>query len=246
MIEEELRRLRQPWLKEMFGRLQLRPKRYKKKVLLAALALLTILSFSVWWYNPSPRQLPPLLNQGQSSGSGTVQANSPAVLDSELQQEQTAMVVQKPSEPLRGAPESEPAARNAQAPQSYASTAGGSPTSEKRVSPLSDNDQQVLGQSSVPPLYVLRAEALATTWLHLVIDESKELEYLLQPNEEHTWRAKSGFSLHIGNAAGLLLYLNDQPLKPLGESGEVVLIELPDPSLIVTSSSEYTEPASRP
>ena len=48
----------------------------------------------------------------------------------------------------------------------------------------------------------------------------------------------SGFRLHIGNAAGLKLYLNDQPLKALGKSGEVVLVKLPDPTLIATSNSE--------
>jgi len=79
---------------------------------------------------------------------------------------------------------------------------------------------------------------LARTWLHLIIDDSQELEYLLKPDEKHTWRAMSGFRLHIGNAAGLQLYLNDQPLKALGESGEVVLLHLPDPSLIATSDSE--------
>jgi hypothetical protein len=86
---------------------------------------------------------------------------------------------------------------------------------------------------------------MAPTWLRVVIDERQELEYLLHPNEKHTWRARSGFRLHIGNAAGLQLYLNDQLLKPLGKSGEVVHLQLPDPSLIVTSSSEYTEPASK-
>jgi hypothetical protein len=78
----------------------------------------------------------------------------------------------------------------------------------------------------------------------VVIDERQELEYLLQPNENHTWRAISGFRLHIGNAAGLRLYLNDQPLKPLGKNGEVVHLRLPDPSLIASSKSEYTEPES--
>ncbi|MGD9207933.1 MAG: DUF4115 domain-containing protein, partial [Syntrophobacterales bacterium] len=90
--------------------------------------------------------------------------------------------------------------------------------------------------------YFLQAETREATWLQVVIDEGQEFEYLLQPNENHTWRAVSGFKLHIGNAAGLQLYLNDQPLKPLGQSGEVVHLHLPDPSLIATSTSQYAEP----
>ena len=114
------------------------------------------------------------------------------------------------------------------------------------VAPWPEVDRNVVGQSSTASPYFLRAETLAATWLQVVIDERQELEYLLQPNENHTWRAISGFRLHIGNAAGLRLYLNDQPLKPLGKNGEVVHLRLPDPSLIASSKSEYTEPESGP
>jgi DNA-binding transcriptional MerR regulator len=113
-------------------------------------------------------------------------------------------------------------------------------SAEKRVSPWLEEDQQVAGLASTTAVYVLRAETLARTWLHLIIDDSQELEYLLEPDEQYTWRARTGFRLHIGNAAGLMLYLNDQPLKALGESGEVVLLHLPDPSLMASSNSEYT------
>lgn len=113
-------------------------------------------------------------------------------------------------------------------------------SAEKRVSPWLEEDQQVAGLASTTAAYVLRAETLARTWLQLIIDDSQELEYLLEPDEQYTWRARTGFRLHIGNAAGLMLYLNDQPLKALGESGEVVLLHLPDPSLMASSNSEYT------
>jgi len=116
-----------------------------------------------------------------------------------------------------------------------------SASSAKSVSPRPEEEQQDFVPISTPAVYVLRAETLARTWLHLMIDDSQELEYLLNPDEKHTWRAMSGFRLRIGNAAGLKLYLNDQPLKSLGESGEVVLLQLPDPSLIETSNSQFTE-----
>lgn len=86
--------------------------------------------------------------------------------------------------------------------------------------------------------YVLRAEATETTWLRIIIDDGLEREYLLRPDEHLTWLARSSCKLLIGNAAGLQLYLNDQPLKALGGRGEVVRVELPDPSLLLTSDSE--------
>jgi hypothetical protein len=249
LMVEELKYLRRPWWKELFGHLRLQPERSMEKgvVLCGTLALLAVLIFSVWWFNRSPKQPPSPETEGQASGYETVQVTSQAVLDSELQQEQSARVDQPPG-PLHTtvAPEPEPAALNAQTPQPYSSSVEDSPYSEKRARPLSEADQQVVGLSSTPPPYILRVETMAPTWLRVVIDERQELEYLLHPNEKHTWRARSGFRLHIGNAAGLQLYLNDQLLKPLGKSGEVVHLQLPDSSLIVTSSSEYTEPASKP
>ena len=249
-VDDKVKRLRRPWWQELFGHLRPWPEGSRKKgvVLFTTLSLLAVLIFSGWWFNRSPKQPLVPVTEGQPSWSGAVQATSQAVSDSELKQEQSATVVQPPSEPLHTtvAPEPESAAVNAQTAQPYSSAVEGSTSSEKKVSLWLEADQHVVGLSSTVSPYFLRAETLATTWLQVVIDERQELEYLLQPNENHTWRAMSGFRLHIGNAAGLLLYLNDQPLKPLGESGEVVHLQLPDPSLIVSSKSEYTEPVTGP
>ena len=82
-----------------------------------------------------------------------------------------------------------------------------------------------------PSDYVLRGEVTETTWLKISVDKGRELEYLLQPGEQVRWQAKSSFSLLVGNAAGLRLFLNDKPLKPLGQKGQVVGISLPNDSL---------------
>jgi len=248
-VDDKVKRLRRPWWQELFAHLRLQPEGSRKKgvVLFTTLSLLAVLIFSGWWFNRSPKQPLVPVTEGQPSWTGTVQATSQAVLGSELKQEQSATVVQSPSEPLHTTvePEPESAAVNAQTAQPYSSAVEGSTSSEK-VSLWLEADQHVVGLSSTASPYFLRAETLAATWLQVVIDERQELEYLLQPNENHTWRAMSGFRLHIGNAAGLRLYLNDQPLKPLGESGEVVHLQLPDPSLIVSSKSEYTEQVTGP
>jgi len=80
--------------------------------------------------------------------------------------------------------------------------------------------------------FVLRAEAVETTWLRIFIDESQEREYTLRPGEQLTWTAVAGIDLLVGNAGGIRLYLNNEPLKLLGESGKVVRLYLPDPSLV--------------
>jgi len=85
-VEDKVKRLRRPWWQEFFGYLRLRPElsRNKGMVLLGALALLTVLIFSGWWFSRSPKQATSLVAEGQPSGSGAVQAPSQAVLDSEL------------------------------------------------------------------------------------------------------------------------------------------------------------------
>ena len=117
---------------------------------------------------------------------------------------------------------------------------------ENGVSPSAESQKTITPQAAAQAPYVLRAEAMETTWLRIVIDDSREREYLLQPDEQLTWLAKSSCKLLIGNAAGLRLYLNDQPLKPLGARGQVVQLELPDGSLLLTTDSEQTEALNRP
>jgi cytoskeletal protein RodZ len=85
--------------------------------------------------------------------------------------------------------------------------------------------------------FVLRAEAVETTWLRVLIDGSQAHEYTLQPGEQLTWTAATGIHLLVGNAGGIRLYANDKPLKLLGESGKVVRLSLPDPSLVVSTVS---------
>jgi len=242
-VEEELKRLKRSSPKELLGEQGLRPEGSGKKrmVPLTILSLLGVLILLVWWSKSSPRQPPSPVTEGQVYGAGTVQATSQIALDSKLQREQSTRLVQEPSEQLQGAitPKTgELGELSGHTPQPHSPRDAASASSEKSVSPWFEEDQQGFGIASTPAVYVLRAETLARTWLHLIIDDSQELEYLLDPDEKRTWRAMSGFRLHIGNAAGLQLYLNDQPLKALGESGEVVLLHLPDPSLIATSNSE--------
>jgi hypothetical protein len=245
-VEEEMKRLGRPWWQELFGHLRPRSELSSKKgmVLLGTLAFLMALTFSGWWFSRSPKQPPSPVAEGQPPESEAVQAPSQAVLDAEVQQEQSALVVQEPSGSLYTtvAPKPEPAALDGQNAQLYTSNVEGSSSSGMIESLWPEGDQNVAGLSSTGSTYFLRAETLEATWLQVVIDERQEFEYLLQPNENRTWRAVSDFKLHIGNAAGLRLYLNDQPLKPLGKSGEVVHLHLPDPSLIATFKFQYAEP----
>jgi len=69
--------------------------------------------------------------------------------------------------------------------------------------------------------------AVEDTWLKVIMDEKGSTEYSLNSGDQIELEAAAGFSLLIGNAGGLKITLNDQPVSIPGKSGEVVTIELP-------------------
>ena len=60
------------------------------------------------------------------------------------------------------------------------------------------------------------------TWLRVVIDGEETKDVLLSPNQQMEWEARSNFMLTVGNAGGIEMALDGNPLPPLGRSGEVV------------------------
>ncbi len=68
----------------------------------------------------------------------------------------------------------------------------------------------------------LRVHAVEETWLRVVIDGEETKDVLLSPNQQMEWEARSHFMLTVGNAGGIEMALDGNPLPPLGQSGEVV------------------------
>ena len=79
----------------------------------------------------------------------------------------------------------------------------------------------------IPEKLFLRILAVEDTWMKVIIDSRNSTEYSLQPGNSLKLEASSGFNLLIGNAAGVKLTLNDNPVKVPGKRGQVVNIEIP-------------------
>lgn len=73
----------------------------------------------------------------------------------------------------------------------------------------------------------LRMTAVEATWLKVVSDDQKAREFLLKEDQNVTVTAERKFNLVIGNASGIRLVLNDQPVPVRGKSGQVVALHLP-------------------
>jgi len=78
-----------------------------------------------------------------------------------------------------------------------------------------------------PEKWVLQITAIENTWVKLIIDNKDAKEYNLSSGEHMAVEASVGYNLLIGNAGGLELKLNGEPIPISGRSGEVVSIQLP-------------------
>ncbi len=76
--------------------------------------------------------------------------------------------------------------------------------------------------------HILEIIAIDTTWILANIDETDSKEVLMRPGESVKWYAKNSFSLKIGNAGGVRLILNGKEIEKLGETGQVISINIPD------------------
>ena len=103
------------------------------------------------------------------------------------------------------------------------------PKPEKKLGGLPAADPVVAeGAKKEEKPYVLKVKAIEKTWLRIQSDDRPESEALLQPKETATWTAQRQFKILLGNAGGVEISLNGNPQGPLGKSGEVVHLLLPD------------------
>jgi cytoskeleton protein RodZ len=94
-----------------------------------------------------------------------------------------------------------------------------------------------------PRRFLLTAHALEPTWMAVRADGGQEREVLLQKGQTARFGAETGFSVTVGNAGGVELSLNGEPVPALGASGQVVRdLAIPSPRR-PSEGPEATSPA---
>ena len=81
-------------------------------------------------------------------------------------------------------------------------------------------------KTSAGPLTLI-IEAVKSVWIKTAVDGQEPFEVSLKEGEKVKWNAKEGFSILIGNAGGVKVIFNGEPLGSLGEEGKVVKLVLP-------------------
>lgn len=72
----------------------------------------------------------------------------------------------------------------------------------------------------------LRIEAIDSVWVKVIIDDTDESEAIFTPGHVKSYRALKHFSLQIGNAGGIKMYLNEKELQAIGQRGQVRFIQI--------------------
>jgi hypothetical protein len=99
--------------------------------------------------------------------------------------------------------------------------------------------------TTAPPREAVRTQQLAvtateTSWVQVTIDNRETREALLQPGERVVWAAEQAFNLTVGNAGGVTVEFNGEPLPALGPSGTVRTLALPRVAMTSTARAART------
>ena len=84
------------------------------------------------------------------------------------------------------------------------------------------NEEDKIGNN-----YLLTIIANEKTWMKVIIDDKEQREYSLDAGENLALEAENGYNILIGNAGGVELLLNDNPIALQGKSGQVVNVQIP-------------------
>lgn len=68
----------------------------------------------------------------------------------------------------------------------------------------------------------LVVKAIEETWIRIQPDDGHPMEELLPAGSTREWTAQKRFVLTVGNAGGIQIELNGQPMPPLGARGAVI------------------------
>lgn len=75
---------------------------------------------------------------------------------------------------------------------------------------------------------VLKGVVKSKTWMRIYIDDQEPKEYIFEPGSMPQWKAREGFDILIGNAAGIEFDFNGENISDLGVLGQVVTLRLPE------------------
>ena len=128
-------------------------------------------------------------------------------------QEAREMDAQPPAGDARGLPEDSSDPRNG----------------NRSVVLAGDVDQDDSLKASPKPLvHRFQAEAEQKTWIQVKTDDNKTYSVMMQPGDKQEWETKEGMQVVVGNAGGVRMKWDGDPIGTDGKPGQVLRFRLPD------------------
>ncbi|WP_069790522.1 helix-turn-helix domain-containing protein [Cyanobacterium sp. IPPAS B-1200] len=97
---------------------------------------------------------------------------------------------------------------------------------------LTNNTDEITDNPTIPVVdnnpeqLKVNIKAQDNSWVRVVIDGNTEFEGILTQGSEREWIASREFTIRAGNAGGLLISVNEETPKQIGELGQVEEITL--------------------
>jgi len=89
-------------------------------------------------------------------------------------------------------------------------------------------EKTILPPAAAGKMYHLILEARELTWIRITEDRNPAYQALLKPGDRIERMASDFFQLDIGNAGGLNLTFQGNPLGSLGKQGQIIHMRLPE------------------
>ncbi len=118
------------------------------------------------------------------------------------------------------------------------------PTLEEKTSLPPDSPETFSPSILEKKTISLRMRAKEETWVSLQVDDQSKKVTTFKPGEEISLQAIKDIHMIVGNAGGLQLILNENPLERLGESGEVVTLHFTSEGMEVKRHRRPKSPSS--
>lgn len=173
---------------------------------LLVLVMVCIVSLSVWLLgkNQRPGDDTVLKSTPQTSSASSVNSPPRASPEVPIEEDRDHTVFER----------EEPAVLEEEPPfegEQEGETVGATETAEGAAEPMA-----------------LRVVATEQAWMKIQLDQGKPYEALLKSGESLTLKAREKFIIRIGNAGGVELFFNGEPLGNPGKPGEVIDLTLPE------------------
>jgi cytoskeletal protein RodZ len=79
-----------------------------------------------------------------------------------------------------------------------------------------------------PLVHRFEAEAEQKTWIQVKTDDNKTYSVMMQPGDKQEWETKEGMHVVVGNAGGVRMKWDGDPIGTDGKPGQVLRFRLPD------------------